>query len=428
MKGILTMSQKEVDRIKILHQFAQKSITAAETSEFLQLSIRQVYRLVQRINKEGDKGIIHKLRGRSSNRGYPKETKNKVISIYRKQYWDYGPTLFSEELLKSYNISINHETLRRWMRQEAITTSLRKKRPHRKRRERRSGFGEMLQFDGCHHDWFEGRGAECCLFNCIDDSTGRVFLRFACSENTADAMLTMWEYLTRHGRPISLYLDRHSVYKAENVLTDFARAMKELDIELIYAKSPQAKGRVERGNRTLQDRLTKALRQKDISTTAEANQFLEEEFIEEYNNRFAVNPDALDIHRSIEGIELEKIFCYKTNRQVRNDYTISLDGRFIQLLRGEAPLPKVRQDVTVSLWLDDSMHIIFNDQQLNFEILKAKPAKKKDEKVKWKPAKDHPWKKMNNRLPGSKRTKLRAQHSGNSSRVTPSLRYPNALV
>jgi len=399
MEGILTMSQKEADRIKILSRIESKNLTVKEASEILRISQRQLYLIISRTKKEGIKGIIHKLRGRRSNRGYPMELKERVIGIYYKQYKDYGPTLYSEELVRNYSISVNHETLRRWMRQRAITTSMRKKRPHRKRRERRQSFGDLLQFDGSHHDWFEGRGSECCLFVGVDDSTGKVYLKFAPSENTADAMKTMWEYVNKYGIPRSIYTDRHSIYYAENKLTDFARAIKELKTEIIYAKSPQAKGRVENRNKTLQDRLVKALRKKDISTIAEANKYLREEFIEEFNNKFAVNLEAVDIHRAVEGLKLEDIFCYKTTRQVRNDYTINLAGGYIQLLKGKSPLPKPKQDVTVIKRLDDSLHVYFNNQELKFCWVKGKPEKKGYKII--KPAKDHPWRKMNNRLPGS---------------------------
>ena len=411
MEGILTMSQKEAERIKIITRIESKSLTIKEASEIIRISQRQLYRILGRVKKEGTKGIIHRLRGKSSNRGYPKELREKVIRIYYKQYKDYGPTLFSEELVKNHSISVNHETLRRWMRQKAITTSMRRKRPHRKRRERRQSFGDLLQFDGSHHDWFEGGGPECCLFNCVDDSTGKVYLKFAPSENTADAMISMWEYVNKYGIPRSLYTDRHSTYFAENKLTDFARAMKELNVEMIYAKSPQAKGRVENRNKTLQDRLVKALRQKDITTIAEANKYIREEFIEEFNNRFGVNPEVPDIHRSTEGLKLEDIFCYKTTRQVRNDYTINLAGGYIQLLKGDNPLPRPKQDVTVIKRLDDTLHIYFNNQELNFCPVKGKPEKKGYKII--KPAKDHPFRKMNNRLPGSRNSlKLPARHTG----------------
>lgn len=401
MEGILTMSQKEVDRIGVISSIEQNDLTAEEAAGLLKLSSRQVYRILKRIKLEGTKGIIHKLRGRKSNRGYPEELKRKITKIYRREYWDYGPTLFSEMLVEYHNISVDHETIRKWLRQQAITTSLRKKRPHRRKRQRRSCYGELLQFDGSYHDWFEGRGAECCLLNCVDDSTGKAHLKFVLSENTEDVMLTMWEYVNKHGIPRSLYTDRGSVYYAEGKLTDFGRAMKELNIEMIFAKSPQAKGRVERFNRTLQDRLIKALRREGISNIGEANKYLKKVFTDEFNDKFSVNSELPDVHRSANGYQVEKIFCYKTTRQVRNDYTINLNGGYIQLLKGESPLPRPKQDVTVSRWLNGQMHIYFNKQEIAFEELKEKPTKK-GYKI-YKPPKDHPWRKWNQKMADDKR-------------------------
>jgi hypothetical protein len=400
MEGILTMSQKEADRLKIIAEINDDKLTVEEASEVLGICPRQTYRILKRVKEEGSKGVIHRLRGKKSNRGYPEKLKAEVIKIYRKSYPDYGPTLYSEMLLKYHSISIDHETIRKWLREKAITTSMRKKRPHRKKRERRSCFGELLQFDGSTHDWFEGRGAGCCLLNCVDDATGRVYLRFGITENTEDAMLTMWEYVNKHGVPRSLYTDRGSVYYAEGQLTDFGRAMKELNVQIIFAKSPQAKGRVERFNRTLQDRLVKALRREGISNIAEANKYLQSVFIDEFNRRFAVSPVKADVHRQTKGIKLEEIFCYKTVRQVRNDYTINLNGGYVQLLKGSSPLPRPKQNVTVSKWLDGSMHISFNEQELNFNILKSKPPQQ--ERKKYVPPREHPWRRMNQKLSDDK--------------------------
>jgi len=396
MNGELTLSKKEIDRIMIIKQIEENKITVLEATEKLGISQRQIYRMIKRIRLEGIKGIIHKLRGKESNRGYPGGLKKKLVEIYRKQYWDYGPTLYSEMLLKYHNITINRETIRRWLRENSITTNLRKKRPHRRKRERRSCYGELLQLDGSYHDWFEGRGPECCLLNCIDDATGRVYLKFALSENTGDIQKMMWEYVEKIGIPRSIYTDRASVYYAEDKLTDFGRAMKELGVEIIYAKSPQAKGRVERSNRTLQDRLVKGLRREGISNIAEANKYLQKKFIKEFNRRFAVEEDVPNVHRSASGYKLQEIFSYKTNRQVRNDYTINLSGGYIQLLKGSSPLPRPKQDVTVSKWLNGEMHIYFNGQELKFTELNEKPGKKGYKII--KPPKDHPFRKMNQRL------------------------------
>lgn len=403
MNGVLTLSRKEIDRLMILKQIEENKITVLEAADILELSQRQIYRILRRIKTEGSKGIIHKLRGRKSNRGYPAGLKEKVIGIYRKQYSDYGPTLYSEMLEEYHNISLNRETVRGWLRQNSITTQIRKKRPHRRKRERRSCYGELLQFDGSYHDWFEGRGAECCLLNCVDDATGKVYLKFALSENTQDVLMTMWEYVKNNGIPRSIYTDRASVYYAEGKLTDFGRTMKELKIEVIFAKSPQAKGRVERFNRTLQDRLIKALRREGISNIAEANKYLQKKFIKEFNKRFAppTAGEVPDVHRSAKDYKLQEIFCFKTNRQVRNDYTINLSGGYIQLLKGDSPLPRPKQDVTVSKWLNGEMHIYFNGQELNFTELDAKPVKKGYKVI--KPPKDHPWRKMNQKLADDKR-------------------------
>jgi hypothetical protein len=258
-----------------------------------------------------------------------------------------------------------------------------------------------LQFDGSYHDWFEGRGAECCLINCVDDATGRVYLKFVISENTQDVMLTMWEYVNKYGIPRSIYTDRASVYKAEGVLTDFGRAMEELEIKMIFARSPQAKGRVERGNRTHQDRLVKALRREGISNAAEANKYLLRSFIRKHNDKFAVNPGVPDAHRSAEGYDLKNIFCYKTKRQVRNDYTINLSGGYVQLLAGAFPLPRPKQNVTICKWLNGQMHIYFNNQEIRFTALKDKPGKK-EYKYRHVP-KDHPWRRLNQKITDDKK-------------------------
>jgi hypothetical protein len=221
------------------------------------------------------------------------------------------------------------------------------------------------------------------------------------SENTQDVLQTMWEYVKRHGVPRSIYTDRASVYYAEGKLTDFGRAMKQLSVELIFAKSPQAKGRVERFNRTLQDRLIKALRREGISNMAEANRYLQRKFIKEFNKRFSVHPETVDVHRSAKEYKLQEIFCFKTNRQVRNDYTINLGGGYIQLLKGFSPLPRPKQDVTVSKWLNGEMHIYFNDQELSYKLLKEKPGKKGYKLH--KAPRDHPWRKWNQKLKEDKR-------------------------
>lgn len=394
---------EELKKVKTIEQLIKNQITIEECSEILELSKRQIYRLKKKCEKGGEMSLIHGLKGKKSNHSYSQSTKKKIISIYLSEYSDYGPTLFSEKLLKYHNIDINHETIRKWLREKAIITSIRKKRPHRKKRERRTCFGEMLQFDGSIHDWFEGRGAKCCLFQAIDDATNRVYIKFAVSENSADAMQVMYDYVRLYGVPRSIYTDHGSVYSGEVTLTDFSRAMKELGCQLIFANSPQAKGRVERGNRTLQDRLVKALREKRISNIGEANKYLLDEFINEYNERFGLKIETPDVHYPLGEIDLRNIFCYKTIRQVRNDYTITLNGIYIQLLKSESPLPVPNKVVEISKWLDESLHIFYNDQELKYQILNSKPKPK--HKTIRKPKSDHPWKTINQNMFKPKRNK-----------------------
>jgi transposase len=392
MAEILTMSLKESYRIKVVEEVKSSKLTVKEGSEILEISERQFYRIQRSYKSEGPKGLIHKSRGKPSNRGYTEELKEKVIRIYRKDFTDFGPTLFSEKLEEYYQIKINHETLRRWIRGSGSALWHRKKRPHRSKRERRSSVGSMMQFDGSHHDWFEGRGSKCCLLVCIDDASSRVHIRFSPTESTRSVFEILREYVEEKGIPGSIYVDRHSVYYEKEKQTDFSRAMKKLGVKIIYAKSPQAKGRVERSNKTFQDRLVKEMRLRGISTIGEANKFLREEFTFEYNKKFSNNEDLADIHRSSETYDLKNIFCYEQSRQVKNDYTISLSGQLLQLEISENPLPCTKEYVTIRKYLDDSVHIFYKEKELDYKLIKERPKNKT--RLITKPKSDHPWRKI----------------------------------
>jgi DNA invertase Pin-like site-specific DNA recombinase len=388
----LTMSTKELKRITVLEKLIEKEITVNQGAEVLGLSQRQVYRIKKRYKHSGAEGLIHRSRGKPSNRGFPKELKKEVLTLYRKHYWDFGPTLFSEKLSELHKINIDHETLRRWLRESGEITSIRKSRGHRKKRQRRSSIGEMLQFDGSPHDWFEGRGEVCSLLHGVDDASGKVYLRFAKSENTEDVLRALRQYVETNGIPHSIYTDRHSVYYAEEKKTDFQKAMDKLSVRCIYANSPQAKGRVERGNRTLQDRLVKEMRLRGISDIDSANKFLKEEFIADYNNKFAHPENLPDIHIKNHGKNLDNVFCNETNRQVRNDYTITLNGQYIQLEKSEVTLPLPKTYVTLRKYLDGSFHIFYEEEELKYTILPKKPKRKN--KPNRKPSSEHPWRKI----------------------------------
>lgn len=387
----LLMSSEEHDRIKLLEEVKSRKITIKKAAELSEISERQFYRIKSSYEKEGVIGVIHKSRGRLSNRGFSQSLKNKVIKIYRDKYRDFGPTLFSEKLEEYHQIKIDHETLRRWIRSSGDVGWQRQKRPHRKRRERRSAYGELLQFDGSHHDWFEGRGDKCCLLLGIDDASSKVHMRFSPTESTESVFIVLQEYVKEIGIPRSIYVDKHAVYYEREKETEFSRAMGKMDVKIIHAKSPQAKGRVERGNRTLQDRLVKEMRLRGISTIGEANRFLREEFIENYNSKFSINEEFADVHRDAKDYELKNIFCYEQTRQVKNDYTISLNGKLIQLQISENPLPRPKEYVTIRKYLDDTLHIFYSEKELQYKLINEKP---KRTRVVTKPKKDHPWRKI----------------------------------
>lgn len=384
------MNQKERDRLKVLTQIQQNELTRAFAAESLHLSERQLYRLLNRYREQGDAGLVHRLRGRPSNHAHDETDKAKAVRLYRERYRDYGPTLFSEVLADDHALAVAPETLRRWLITASLWAGSRRKRPHRRHRERRSAIGSLVQFDGSPHDWFEGRGPDCTLLVAIDDASSRVFLRFVESENTRDVFIAIRSYFEHYGIPRAFYTDRGSVFYGEDKPTEYQRAMKALGVETIFAHSPQAKGRVERSNRTHQDRLVKALRRHNIGQMAAANRFLEQTYHAEHNRDFAQLDGLPDLHRSIDGIDLKNILCFETRRQVRNDYTITLDAQYLQLERSDAPLPPPKREVTVRRWLDDSLHLFWNEHELKYTALKSKP-KPRAATTPSRPASDHPW-------------------------------------
>jgi hypothetical protein len=397
---VLVMSQKERDHLTVIKQLSDGRCSVSEAAERLSVSRRHIFRLLARYQASGDAGLVHRLRGRPSNRGYSAKLKKRVTSLYwQPEYRDYGPTLFAEVLSEAHKIRIDHETVRRWLMGKGGTNVQRKKRPHRTKRPRRSAKGELVQFDGSEHDWFEGRGPACTLLHLIDDATGEVYMQFAPSENTQDCMRTFWAYVRRRGLPESIYTDRGSVFYEENHgrLTDFARAMATLHVQMIYANSPQAKGRVERGNRTHQDRLVKALRRAEISTIAEANRFLHRRYLEAHNKRFAVQQTAAslpDVHRKVDpALDLRQVFCLQTERCLRHDYCITLEATFVQILKGPYALPRPRSYLTVRRYLDGTLHIFSaeNNEELRFKILEEKPKASPFPATIVHPKANHPW-------------------------------------
>jgi hypothetical protein len=391
MLEILTMSMKERQRLQVISRIKHGDSTVSEAAESLGITERQMYRILCCHRSQGDVGLVHRLRGRPSNRGYAPTVRQTVERLYRERYSDYGPTLFSEMLLEHHELEIDSDTLRRWLKASGLWTGSRAARRHRRKRERREALGALLQFDGSFHDWFESRGPACCLLVAIDDASGRLLMRFAKSENTAEVLQTLWDYVQRYGIPQAFYSDHGSVYYNKNHHpTDVARALSALGVRLILAHSPQAKGRVERSNRTHQDRLIKALRRENISCIDEANRFLERHYLREHNRRFAQLDHLSDIHRPSGGIDLKNIFCFETSRTIHNDYTITLDAQFIQLERSKtAPLPAPNTTVVVRRWLNGSLHIFSHGQELSFTPLATRPPPKNGTHP--PPHDSHPW-------------------------------------
>lgn len=318
------------------------------------------------------------------------------MRLFREQYSDYGPTLFAEKLEEFHEITISRHTITRWLKHEHLYVPQRLHRRHRRKRERRGAIGELIQLDGTFHDWFEGRGPECCLIVMVDDASGRLYVHFAESESTLSVLTCMRGYIERYGIPSELYTDHGSVYidnKRPERLTQYGRVLEHLNIKAIYAHSPQAKGRVERANRTLQDRLLKALREKNISTIEAANKFVLDHFSDRHNKRFAQPEGLPDVHRSSAGIECDKIFCYQTTRSVNYDYTISLNAMFLQIEKSAAPMPPPRSRVLVQEWFDGSTHMYWNEHELRYTSCSVRP---KTLKVRKPPMQDHPWRKFSN--------------------------------
>jgi transposase len=301
-----TMSVTEINRLEMIQKVEAKAIKRKQASQMLDITIRQLIRLIKAYRREGACGLISKHRGKTSNRKHDDSFKHNVIDLVKTHYSDFGPTLAAEKLLERHQLEINKETLRQWMIEASLWHGkIRKATTLHQMRTRRSCFGELVQIDGSHHDWFEGRADKCCLLVFIDDATSRLLeLRFEPCESAVGYFNAIRNYLKRYGRPIAFYSDKHGIFRvnipeAKNGTgeTQFGRAMKELGIEIICANTPQAKGRVEKANGTLQDRLIKELRLRNINDIATANAFLPE-FIEAYNKRFAVTPaNSTDIHR-----------------------------------------------------------------------------------------------------------------------------------
>jgi len=379
-KDRIEMSQRERDRLKVLHGVQQGQFTQAKAAQLLGLSVRQVRRLQTRLEQAGDAGLVHGLRGRPSNRQLDPTLRRRVLREYRKHFVGFGPTLACEKLVE-LGLHVSPDTLRRWLLAEGLWQRQRRRDTHRQRRPRRACFGELVQMDTSLHDWTEGRGETMVLITMIDDATSRILARFYPADTLEAHFDLLGRWLEKYGRPLALYTDRHGIFEAHKKgrpdysgETQFSRALGELDIRLIKARSPQAKGRVERSFGTAQDRWVKEMRLAKVKTLAQANAVLER-LLPEHNRRFSVAPaERADAHRGVgKSHHLSAILSVQERRVVSNDYTVRFENRVYQLDKPIYPGER-GGTVTLEMRLDGTMAIRFGDRYLKYHEIAARDA------------------------------------------------------
>lgn len=407
----LRMSRRERERLVEFGAVSSGKQSLAEAARRLRLSYRQARRAFRRYRQDGDAGLLHRSRGRPSNRRVPQEVRQRGLELYRERLEGFGPTLAAEKL-GSWGVSVGVETLRRWLIAESLWQAEGRTVRPRKARPRRKRFGEMLQLDGSFHDWFSRKdGSRDCLMVLIDDATNRRLSSLGEEETTADAMRLLGRWIERYGIPHSLYMDRKSVYATDREptldeqladqtpLTAFGKSCQRLGIELIFARSPQAKGRVERSHAVYQDRLVKEIRLEGWQTLDQVNAQLSD-FDEALNARFAVPAlEPEDAHRRpAADFDLGAALVWEETRVVRGDWTLSYEKRWLQILGPGSQLPPVKSRVTVQKRLDGSLHLLFRGRELAFEELPEPPRKvlpparvTRPQPLPHKPAADHPW-------------------------------------
>ena len=372
------MSDKEIQRLAVLQDVRDHRITQVRAAEILSLSTRQITRLLHKFSQDGISGLLHASRGQPGHRRHDDVMKSKCLSIISEHLLGFGPTLAHEKLASMFDLNIPVETVRRWMTANDlwIPRAKRQKRPYQPRYNR-DCFGELIQIDGSYHDWFEGRAGKCCLLVYIDDATGKLLhLRFCQAETTFDYMLSTRAYIEQYGKPVAFYSDKHSVFRVNqkssqnSQITQFGRILNELNIDIIFANSPQAKGRVERANRTLQDRLIKEMRLGNISSIEEANAWLPC-FIEQFNQKFGkCARNSKNLHRPLteSQSELDDIFTWQEPRKVTKSLTITYDKCVYILEANEFNQKLVGQYISFLEYPDGTVAIMYAGRKINYRI------------------------------------------------------------
>ncbi len=375
---LVTMSEKELSRVAVMQDLAAGRLDVDAAAALLGVTRRQVFRLQKAFLADGPAVLASRKRGKPGNRRAPDEIRRQALAIVRERYADFGPTLAAEKLAQCHGLPFSRETLRLWMVSEGLwlDRKARQKAVHQPR-PRRDCLGELVQVDGSEHWWFEGRGPQCTLLVFVDDATSRLLhLKFVETESTFAYFAATREYLDRHGKPVAFYSDKHCVFRVNKAgavggdgMTQFGRCLHTLNIDIICANSPQAKGRVERANKTLQDRLVKDLRLKGISSLAEANAMLPA-FMDEYNARFAKPPrDPKDLHRPLApGEDLGEVFAWREERTVSSSLTLQYDK--VLFLLEPTPIAKglKRKRVTVADYPDGRLTISHGGVELPYRV------------------------------------------------------------
>src|SRR5271156_4838168 len=360
------MSKQEFSRLEVLLRVQSGGLRVADACELIGLQRRQVFRLLRGLKQDGATSLLSKHRGKPSNHRLPAEVRSLALSIVRERYADFGPTLAAEKLAEHHGCSVSRETLRGWMISDGLGQG-----------RQRDCLGELVQIDGSEHAWFEDRGPPCTLLGFVDDATSRLMqLRFVTSESAFDYFRTTRAYLEEHGKPVAFYSDKHGIFRVNSKdaaggdgVTQFGRALLALNIDIICANSPQAKGRIERAFGTLQDRMVKELRLAGVSSMAAANAWLPG-FITAYNTRFGRDPaNAKDLHRPLmQTDDLDEILAWREERTVTRNLTLHYDR--MMLLLDPTPLARglVRKKVEVVNYPDGRFAVQFNGTALGFKV------------------------------------------------------------
>lgn len=410
--GRTALSKRELSRSGILARVKAKDLRLKDAAVLMRLSYRQGKRLWRGYQADGAASLKHGNAGRASNRAFAVKQRQKILRKVQEKYSGFGPTLAAEHLAIEDRLAVHPETLRRWMLSEGLWKKARKRKQHRKRRDRRAHFGELVQMDGSFHDWYEHRAGKACLMNMVDDATSTVEAHLGEQETIWAAVRVLRQWIEKYGVPLALYTDWKNVYVREPTekeqlhgkvpVTQFGRICQKLDIRIIAANSPQAKGRVERGNGTHQDRLVKKMGRKKIRTHEAANRFLQEEYLAQHNARFARAPASPeDYHRKPPAArEREQVFCLETERSISNDWVVRYENRYFQLER-TSDYPPRQAKVTVCEWEDGRTEIRYKGKaRPHREIEPPQPppaairvVDKPPKPSHWKPTASHPWRK-----------------------------------